>query len=458
MFSSIRLTSIVIQASIYLVSLTLFTTFAQCNQIILDNDFNVNNDIEQIRTVGDKTLRNKLERRHMEPCTTEPNSTKQNSSCSNNYVCIQSTCRCPLGYGIAKVVNSIDTIQPCVKFSQLKCDKHVQCQDVDENMICTSESMCQCRVGYEIDAKSGYCRKTLKTNYATNIAQIRTANTSLIEAAFKQKGQYFIQNAECRTNSDCNQTSFVYCYRGRCKCWPEFQFISGRNLSPIINNTNNERMDRQETNVEIGDWPNGTIHKWASIMESNPEYGHCVRKLCQVDSQCQTVDNPNLICNNTICECRYNYVMKPDTKICKRYPIRRQSCDLTCRIIGGLFASIFLLTLIYWCFYCCYSVVKNFRNHRMDVPCPESQYLPEIYDFESNDYERYLSSNTLVRNSRTNNPSRFSVNLTTFLRIPFNDDPPSYSQAMADETLPDYDAVMELQQLRKSSSDETKSE
>lgn len=72
-----------------------------------------------------------------------------------------------------------------------------------------------------------------------------------------------------------------------------------------------------------------------------------------------------------------------------------------------------------------------------------------MYDFEPIDYERYLSANTLARNSRSNT-SRFPT-LTTLLRIPaFHDDPPTYVQAtMVDEALPDYDAVMELQELRK---------
>lgn len=140
-------------------------------------------------------------------------------------------------------------------------------------------------------------------------------------------------------------------------------------------------------------------------------------------------------------------------QVCIKYAVRRQSCDLTCRIIGGLFASIFMLTLIYWCFYCCYSIVKNYRNHRLQSRCTRDRYMHNMYDFEPIDYERYLSATTLSRNTRSagssSSSSRFPVNLSTFLRLPLNDDPPTYNQATADEYLPDYDAVMELQELRK---------
>ena len=276
--------------------------------------------------------------------------------------------------------------------------------------------------------------------------------------AHVQRHQYFQNLAICKVNSDCTG-EYTYCHRGRCRCWPEFRFVLDH-PSILFNNSTSISSTKRNNNQTGSSYEqkynaHGFVEDYTNNNGINnnveTELGYCVRKICQLDSQCRTVDNPNLVCNNTICECRYSYIMYKETKVCMKYVLRRQSCDLTCRIIGGLFASIFMLTLIYWCFYCCYSIVKNYRNRRR---YQEPSFYPNLYpDFDS--FEAYFSTNSLTRTSNRSsshnhsNTSRFPINLPALFRFPMTDDPPSYSQAMADETLPDYDAVMELQELRK---------
>lgn len=438
-----------------------------------------------------KTVRHTV-RGYKEQCSSEVSSTfvpstgqtllpetGNHTQCALIYVCFHGTCRCPPGHAHATNYNStLGLVHQCKKFSEFSCQTDGQCQDIDPNVVCHNGSrQCRCRLGFAIETETGYCKKSYekyKVQSLINVFKKKERNTASTAPVPTQSSQFFTNNAECKGNSHCTG-EYTYCHRGRCKCWPEFQFVLGRQLltlpnsGDLLNGTSGDTMSFSNNSTttsattineqfdQIDQAMNETV-----FLENDENFfaqGYCIRKLCQLDSQCQTEDNPNLVCNKTICECRYGFIMYKETKVCIKYAVRRQSCDLTCRIIGGLFASIFMLTLIYWCFYCCYSIIKNYRNHRLSSRCSRggrrgdpNSYLRNMYDFEPIDYERYLSATTLSRNAALRSgqsTSRFPVNLSTFLRLPLNDDPPSYNQATADEYLPDYDAVMELQELRK---------
>ena len=138
-----------------------------------------------------------------------------------------------------------------------------------------------------------------------NVFKANARNSASTAPVPTQSHQFFMNNAECTKNSQCNG-EYTYCHQKRCKCWPEFQFMPDHSSltfnSTSVNDTS--ELDLAETN--------------STVIENDDilEYGYCVRKLCQLDSQCQTEENPNLVCNKTICECRYGYIMYKESKVC----------------------------------------------------------------------------------------------------------------------------------------------
>lgn len=141
-------------------------------------------------------------------------------------------------------------------------------------------------------------------------------------------------------------------------------------------------------------------------------------------------------------------------KTCIRFS-RRQSCDTVCKIIGGLFASIFMVTLVYWCLYCCYSIARNYNSHHHHHRRQRRRPL----HFDSSDlFFATVDGPFAPYNNRerrfTTHGSRFSLNLPTLLR--FSDDPPTYAQVMADEHLPNYESAIELKTLNRTQSEQDK--
>lgn len=165
-----------------------------------------------------------------------------------------------------------------------------------------------------------------KVSSFINVFKMKDRNTASTAPVPMQSNQFFTHNAECKTKSHCTG-EYTYCYRGQCKCWPEFQFVPGHQLLalPISSFSNNSisnvtsfnesvAITDQLNQIETGERNNETV------LFENDEVdfftsGYCIRKLCQLDSQCQTEDNPNLVCNKTICECRYGYIMYKETKV-----------------------------------------------------------------------------------------------------------------------------------------------
>lgn len=154
---------------------------------------------------------------------------------------------------------------------------------------------------------------------------MKDRNTASTAPVPTQSNQFFTNNAKCKTNSQCTG-EYTYCYRGQCKCWPEFQFVPGHQLlalpssSFLTNNTFDANFNESALTTDQLNQIDSTerINKTVAFENDDEDFftsGYCIRKLCQLDSQCQTEDNPNLICNKTICECRYGYIMYKETKV-----------------------------------------------------------------------------------------------------------------------------------------------
>lgn len=142
-------------------------------------------------------------------------------------------------------------------------------------------------------------------SYPMNVFKSSSRNAVSSVPVPTQSHQFFDNNVICSQNAHCTG-EYTYCHKKRCKCWPEFQFMSGNSalaFNTSSDNQTSEHLLREQSN------------SFASENDTALETGYCVRKLCQLDSQCQTEENTNLICNKTICECRYGYVMYKDSKV-----------------------------------------------------------------------------------------------------------------------------------------------
>ena len=233
-----------------------------------------------------------------------------------------------------------------------------------------------------------------RCNYQNNKCECNLMDgfREIMAARLCKKTMNSLLNDSCATDMDC-AVDYSHCKDSVCRCWPEFN-------EDILHTT-----------------------------------GICVRKICLDNSVCQTDDNPNLICNNTICECEYGYAMDIH-RMCVKLT-RRQNCNITCQIIGGLFASIFMLSLIYWCFYCCYSIVKNYKTHNRIRNSVNTN--SNIND--SPQVERFL------RRQSTNqrNDPNFAINPSEERFYCFdNESPPTYSQLS--DSPPDYETVVHMKQ------------
>ena len=207
----------------------------------------------------------------------------------------------------------------------------------------------------------------------------------------------------CDDNNPCTGVR-THCHQNQCECSPDYEFL--------MQNSNHDHLAKQDDECA------------------------CVRKICLKDYECQSGTNPNLICHNKLCECRIGYGMVNRT--CTKLLSRKQSCDTVCKIIGGLFASIFILTLVYWCCYCCYSIARNYGSTNRQFIYNSDAFLSDIDSHHSFHFDSHRNQH--------HTGSYFSLNrLQTF--FPLSDDPPTYSQVMADERLPNYDSVMELKTI-----------
>jgi hypothetical protein len=239
-----------------------------------------------------------------------------------------------------------------------------------DNFICSEDSECQdVDNNRQCDRQTNYC-KCNKDFYEDKDSKLCKPKL----------------NQTCFSDNDCG-IDYSYCKNSLCQCWPEFE---------------------------------------------TPDNQNCYRKICSNNLNCQTNDNPNLICNNTICECEYGYSLD-NRRICVKIT-RRQNCNITCQIIGGLFASIFMLSLVYWCFYCCYSIVKNYKFHNNSRDCADNnENSPENQRFTQ------TSSNPSIVIRREHNlGQRDGYRYSYYYE---SDSPPSYSQL---DPPPDYETVLNM--------------
>ena len=266
--------------------------------------------------------------------------------------------------------------EKCIKFDDFLCEEDVDCNGVDRNRWCNQmTNKCEC------NRMNGF--------YETRDNRICKSRHSSI-------------NQSCYSDNDCT-IDYSYCKNSICKCWPEFAL----------------QIDQIRVSAD-------------KTIATN----HCVRKICSDNTNCQTPDNPNLICNNTICECEYGYNLDSH-RLCVKIS-RRQNCNITCQIIGGLFASIFMLSLIYWCFYCCYSIVKNYKMHNRNRNCINNNHI--IEDSPQHRFNRRQSSMAthMHRNEQT-----LPINTSEERYFIYdNETPPTYSQ-ISDEP-PDYETVVHM--------------
>ncbi|KAH7643773.1 gilgamesh-like protein [Dermatophagoides farinae] len=216
-----------------------------------------------------------------------------------------------------------------------------------------------------------------------------------------RRPQYFRLGTSCQKKSeklDC-PAEYSYCFERKCQCWPEFEFWEDPEFS-LSNAENNsgvsslqlitkELLKIASEHVDVlgeSDWNDGM------------KIGKCLRKICDTDDDCRsnnngavTGRNSNLVCNNTVCECAYGYAIHRDTHVCVKLLLRRPSCDLTCKIIGSLFASIFVLTLIYW----------------LQLQEPNFDYLYEYYKKYNKNTRQAVAinnNNNYNYNDKNNNP------------------------------------------------------
>ncbi|OTF82333.1 hypothetical protein BLA29_006806 [Euroglyphus maynei] len=213
--------------------------------------------------------------------------------------------------------------------------------DCDSNLICHNRT-CLCSLGqiipYEMKSKTSY-RPIPKLS---NNKIIQTTTTSIIP----RRPQYFRLGSSCQKKSeklDC-PAEYSYCLERKCQCWPEFQFWEDPEFSLSNAEKNSGVSSLQLITKEFLKIASDHVDLMMNENDWNEamKIGKCVRKLCDNDDDCRNNGrNSNLVCNNTVCECPYGYAMHRDTHVCMKLLLRRPSCDLTCKIIGGLFASIF---------------------------------------------------------------------------------------------------------------------
>lgn len=264
----------------------------------------------------------------------------------------------------------------CIEFSEYLCENDTDCNSVDNNRLCNLEyNKCEC------NQNEGF--------YETKDNKVCRSRQSFL-------------NDLCNNNSDCT-VDYSYCKNNFCQCWPEFE---------------------------------AQVDHFHTSSNQKIQNNYCKRKICSANYNCQTDDNPNLICNNTICECEYGFGLD-NQRICIKLS-RRQNCNITCQIIGGLFASIFMLSLIYWCFYCCYSIVNNYKLHNRptihsNTNSAEIQRLAQRNQLMN----QSINENQLIRNE--NNSINASNERYYYLNT---ENPPTYSQ-LADEP-PDYETVVHM--------------
>lgn len=96
--------------------------------------------------------------------------TGNHTQCALIYVCFHDTCRCPLGQAHATHHNSTyGLVHQCTKFSEFTCQTDQQCQDIDVNVVChVASKQCRCKLGYSIEAETGYCKKVCLQYYYSN--------------------------------------------------------------------------------------------------------------------------------------------------------------------------------------------------------------------------------------------------------------------------------------------------
>ncbi|XP_046912281.2 uncharacterized protein LOC124493256 isoform X1 [Dermatophagoides farinae] len=307
-----------------------------------------------------------------------------------------------------------------------------QCEnssDCDSNLICHNHT-CLCSLGqinhYEMNSKP--YRPILKLSSNNNNKMTQQSTVPILS----RRPQYFRLGTSCQKKSeklDC-PAEYSYCFERKCQCWPEFEFWEDPEFS-LSNAENNsgvsslqlitkELLKIASEHVDVlgeSDWNDGM------------KIGKCLRKICDTDDDCRsnnngavTGRNSNLVCNNTVCECAYGYAIHRDTHVCVKLLLRRPSCDLTCKIIGSLFASIFVLTLIYWCFYCCVAIVKNFHHHH--------HHHHQHHHNQHNRRQTQMDETDIILNL-INRRQSLSNSIASFLTK--MDKPPTYDEVMSDD-------------------------
>ena len=145
---------------------------------------------------------------------------------TKNLICTYHMCKCPVG----QIWSS--NRKKCVKFSIGICYLDRECQDQDYNMECSSNRMCQCKSGYELDGLTSKCKP--KDNVITSTCSDDYECSSYVSNSFCQYGQCTCkmfyksssdlktcQPAYCRFDHDCHGydiNSECDSYSGSCQC------------------------------------------------------------------------------------------------------------------------------------------------------------------------------------------------------------------------------------------------
>ncbi|KAF7492905.1 hypothetical protein SSS_06750 [Sarcoptes scabiei] len=255
-------------------------------------------------------------------------------------------------------------------------------------------------------------------------------NGSIIESI-----RSFHLRSICNRDSDC-EADYTYCNRNHCYCLPDFMFIID--------------LDEINRNDPVNDWliessgslsPSSTSTSRSSSsllfssdqirLNSRIRLGRCWRQRCRIDKDCQLNEGSNLICNQSLCKCPSDLLMERNSFKCIRlFQHPKQNCDITCKIVGGVFASIFSITLIYWCFYCCAAITEKLGHHsyidNADYSLPSAHEPDEDYHDDGED----------LRDNRSDSITNSFVSF--FTRI---DRPPAYEEVVREEQHHHYDGT-----------------
>jgi hypothetical protein len=254
-------------------------------------------------------------------------SCESNDDCFHfNRFCFNNECKCGPNY------RWNTTLGKCEYFD---CYQDIECQEFDRNRVCVNQSRCECRKGYTEDTDTKICQKSsanfeIKNNCTANsycrsygdINQVCVDNLCECLPNYKwnstqKRCNYF----NCFSDIDCE----VYdrnriCSNTKCICSPN-SVEDSVNKKCVINNSTT-------TPIPIGKYCSSITdcgrYQFCinNRCECQPNYKYsvytqeCYFQLCYYNSDCDQYDRNSICSRNNLCECRFDYVLDPKTRIC----------------------------------------------------------------------------------------------------------------------------------------------